>query len=111
MTGREFDDSKVSENYSTDEVVLDVQNLKLANAFSGVSFQLHKGEILGITGLLGSGRTELAETIFGYRIADGGQISMNGKPVKIRCVRNAIENKIGYVPEDRLSEGCFFPNR
>ncbi|HCM13819.1 MAG TPA: lipase [Lachnospiraceae bacterium] len=107
MTGREFDDLKTNINYSTSKVVLDVQKLQLNNIFKEISFQLHEGEILGITGLLGSGRTELAETIFGLRTADGGRIFMDGKSLKIRCVEDAIEHKIGYVPEDRLSEGLF----
>lgn len=107
MTGREFENAKPSGEYIRDEVVLEARGLSLENGFKDVSFQLRRGEILGITGLLGSGRTELAQAVFGYRTADEGEILMNGKPVRIRSVKDAIDNNIGYVPEDRLSEGLF----
>lgn len=107
MTGREFDSNSRPAPCTSEETVLEVKNLSLHNGFKDVSFKLRKGEILGITGLLGSGRTELVQAIFGYTPADEGEIYVNGQKAQIRCVRDAIRYKIGYVPEDRLTEGLF----
>ncbi len=107
MTGREFGDNLILQDCTSTEVVLETKHLGLKNAFKDVSFSIHKGEILGITGLLGSGRTELVQSIFGYRIADEGEIWIKGKKAEIHCVGDAVKNKIGYVPEDRLTEGLF----
>ena len=107
MTGREFSDQIFTPENISDKPVLELKNLTLEGAFSDISFSLRKGEILGITGLLDSGRTELALSMFGLRPADSGQILKDGTPVKITSPREAIDNKIGYVPEDRLSEGLF----
>ena len=107
MTGRSFE--KPQQKLLTDdkEDVLQVQNLCLKNGFQNISFSLKKGEILGITGLLGSGRTELVQSLFGYIPYDSGNVYVNGEKVVIKSVRDAIKNKIGYVPEDRLTEGLF----
>ena len=70
-----------------------------------VSFELKKGEILGVTGLLGSGRTELALALFGLEKIESGRIELKGKEVKISSPMAAQKAKIGYVPEDRLTEG------
>ena len=107
MTGREFDNAKFTPKNISEQPVLECKELSLSGSFRDVSFSLRGGEILGITGLLDSGRTELALAMFGIRPADGGQILVNGKPVKIDNPRTAIRNRIGYVPEDRLSEGLF----
>ena len=107
MTGREFDNAKFTPKNISEQPVLECKDLSLSGSFRDVSFSLRGGEILGITGLLDSGRTELALALFGVRPADGGQILVNGKPVKIDNPRTAIRNRIGYVPEDRLSEGLF----
>jgi len=72
-----------------------------------MSFDLRKGEILGITGLADSGRNELAMAIAGVRPATGGSIRLEGTEVKIRRPVDAIDHGIGYVPEDRLAEGLF----
>ena len=68
---------------------------------------MHEGEILGITGLLDSGRSELALSMFGAREIEDGQWYKNEKPIRLASVQDAIGQKIGYVPEDRLSEGLF----
>lgn len=107
MTGREFDDSARPIPLQSSETCLEVEGLSLQDGFDNISFSLKKGEILGITGLLGSGRTELAQTLFGYRKPDKGTIKIDGKPVSISSVQKAIELGIGYVPEDRLTEGLF----
>ena len=72
-----------------------------------MSFDLHKGEILCVAGLLGSGRTELAKALFGLEPADTGTIRIDGRQTRIRSVRDAMASKIAYVPEDRLTEGLF----
>lgn len=105
MTGRELeDDHFIPENISKDPV-LKVDKLSLKGKFEDVSFQLHKGEILGITGLLGSGRTELALSLFGLEHPEQGTITLRGEQVKIASPIQAQKLKIGYVPEDRLTEG------
>ncbi len=109
MTGREFENEKFKPSYQSEGNVLEVKNLSLSGAFEDISFGLRRGEILGITGLLDSGRTELALALFGIRRATGGQIFKDGKPVTIFSPRDAIANGIGFVPEDRLSEGLFLP--
>ena len=105
MTGRELtDDHFVPKNISKDPV-LEVKNLSAKGNYQNVSFELRKGEILGITGLLGSGRTELALSLFGLLKPDSGDILLNGKKVKISSPIVAQKLHIGYVPEDRLTEG------
>lgn len=108
MTGREVDESRVvSELDVAAPLALEVTNLSLAGAYRGISFGLHRGEILGVTGLLGSGRTEIAESLFGATPADHGEIRVAGKVVAIRTIQDAVAAGIGYVPEDRLSQGLF----
>jgi len=105
MTGRELcEDQFIAKNVSK-EPVLKVEKLSLKNKFENVSFELRKGEILGITGLLGSGRTELALSLFGLEHPNQGTITLNGKQVHISSPIMAQKLKIGYVPEDRLTEG------
>ena len=87
--------------------MLELKNLSREGAFSDISLSLRRGEILGITGLLDSGRSELALAMFGLLPAQSGQILKDGNPVRITNPRVAIANRIGYVPEDRLSEGLF----
>ena len=107
MTGREFDNTKFEPEKLSENTLLELRDLSLEGAFRNISFGLKGGEILGITGLLDSGRTELALAMFGIRRATGGKILRDGKEVKIDSPRAAIRNRIGYVPEDRLSEGLF----
>jgi simple sugar transport system ATP-binding protein len=111
MTGRQFEDQSYA--YTPHDPaappLLRVEGLGVAGGFAGVSFELHAGEILGITGLLGSGRTELALALFGIRPATTGSIRVDGEPARIASVEDAIRLGIGYVPEDRLSEGLFLP--
>lgn len=109
MTGREFQTRTFTAENLSDAPIMEVKNLSLEGHFSDVSFSLKGGEILGITGLLDSGRTELALALFGIKPATSGQILRDGKPVRIKSARDAIDSKIGFVPEDRLSEGLFLP--
>ncbi|MBE5846301.1 MAG: sugar ABC transporter ATP-binding protein [Lachnospiraceae bacterium] len=106
MTGHDVVETKYSPAQSNEEV-LRVENLGRKGAFSGVSFTLNKGDVLGITGLLGSGRGEIGEALFGLAPADEGEIYLNGKKIEIGSVNDAMKNEIGYVPEDRLTQGLF----
>lgn len=108
ITGREVREVRevTSPDYSG-EPLLKVEHLGLPGAFSDVSFTVHPGEILGISGLLGSGRTEIAEALFGVRPAKSGRVEVGGQPVKIRSIKDALRAGIGYLPEDRLSQGLF----
>lgn len=108
MTGREVSEERVvAELDPAAEVLLEIEGLGRAAAFSDVSFALRQGEILGLTGLLGSGRSEIAEAIFGVLPADRGIIRVAGRTRSIRSIADAIRAGIGYVPEDRLSQGLF----
>ena len=105
MTGRDYDESSTAPTGEPGEPVLEARGLGLKVALYDINFTLHKGEVLGITGLLGSGRTELALTLFGVFPADDGEILVGGKPVVLKGIGDAIDNGIAYVPEDRLTEG------
>lgn len=109
MTGRKIDKSAVSysEPGKKSSPLLKVENLKLSPYFSNVTFELKNNEVLGITGLLGSGRTELALSLFGALPAESGEIRMESKPVIINTIQDAMRRGIGYVPEDRIKEGLF----
>jgi ribose transport system ATP-binding protein len=87
------------------DVVLEVESLSSGTKLADVSFSVQKGEILGLAGLMGSGRTELLNTIFGVAKANTGTIKINGKLVKISSPREAIKNRIALIPEDRRSQG------
>jgi simple sugar transport system ATP-binding protein len=84
-----------------------VTNLGKEGAFEDVSFEVRSGEVVGVTGLLGSGRTELTLALFGLAPVDSGQIHVDGHEVLIHNVQDAIRAGIAYVPEDRLTEGVF----
>ncbi|MDO8108347.1 sugar ABC transporter ATP-binding protein [Isoptericola sp. b441] len=108
MTGREVSDERLVGEVPPDApVLLELDRLGRAGGFSDVSFALRAGEILGITGLLGSGRSEIAEAIFGIHPADSGTIRVAGTERRIRSIRDAVHAGIGYVPEDRLTQGLF----
>lgn len=108
MTGRDIQEEPFNYNARPNaKTVLEVKNLSLTNGFADCSFSLREGEILGITGLLGSGRTELAEAIFGYHVAESGEIFIDGKKVEICSVKDGIANGIGYVPPERNVQGLF----
>ncbi|MCF7927485.1 MAG: sugar ABC transporter ATP-binding protein [Spirochaetales bacterium] len=87
--------------------LLEVRNLQKSGQYEKISFTLRRGEILGITGLIGSGRTETALSLFGINPPDEGEIIIDGKPVVIHSTHDAIRHGIGYLPEDRLNQGLF----
>ena len=109
MTGREITESSYIYTPQENQTgsLMEVENLSNPGKFSNVSFELNSGEILGIAGLLGSGRTDLALALFGIQPATSGEIRINGKEVRIYSIQDAMNHKIGYVPEDRLTEGLF----
>ncbi len=106
MTGREIVDNLYIPEPSS-EVILEVKSLGREGAFKDVSFTLEKGDVLGITGLLGSGRGEIGDALFGIHPSEEGSIFLNGKPINIRSIQDATTHRIGYVPEDRLTQGLF----
>jgi len=106
MVGRELGASHPPRaNKPSDEVVLEVEGLS-GNSVSDISFKLHRGEILGIAGLVGAGRTETAELICGSKKIEKGSIKVFGKDVKIHTPADALKNKIGLIPEERKRDGC-----
>lgn len=108
MTGKEIDESRnVPQVDPEAPVILDVSGMTRAGAFDDVTFQLRAGEILGITGLLGSGRTEIAEGLFGILPHTSGTVKVDGRAVALRSIQDSVDAGIGYVPEDRLTQGLF----
>jgi ribose transport system ATP-binding protein len=87
------------------EVLLEVKNLRNGRSVQDVSFQLHKGEILGFFGMVGSGRTETAMTIFGVTPPESGEIIVGGRSVRIRTPLEAVGLRLGLVPENRIAQG------
>ena len=105
MVGRSLSMEYPPRTATPQEVVLSVKNIKRGSALKDISFQLRKGEILGIAGLVGAGRTELAEAIFGADPIDEGSIEIFGKRVNIRSTQQGKKNSIGMVTEDRKETG------
>ena len=108
MVGRELDNRFPKKSNSPGKVVLEVEGLsaKYAKA-KDITFSLRKGEILGVAGLDGSGRTELLETLFGLLTKSRGKIKVNGKPVSNGSPREAIKNKFALITEERRATGIF----
>ena len=109
MTGREIHDGHYhyQETASPRKSLLKVERLGRQGSFENIDFEIFPGEIVGITGLLGSGRTAFASALFGLKPAETGTFEVEGIPTTIRNVQDAIHHGIGYVPEDRLTEGLF----
>jgi ribose transport system ATP-binding protein len=105
MVGRKISDLFPKQEALIGEPVLEVRNLSRRGAFHDISFSLRKGEILGLFGLLGSGRTETARAIFGLDRVDGGEIYLDGQKVEISSPVEAIGRGLGLVPEDRKTLG------
>ena len=109
MVGRSIESLFPKTHVTIGETILEVRQLNHGRHVRDISFSLRKGEILGVAGLVGSGRTELALTIFGLTPASSGQILLDGKPVAIRSPIQARDLGIAYVPEDRGSQGLVKP--
>ncbi len=105
MVGRELKDLYVKTEVPIGQSVLEVQNFTKEGLFHDVNFYVKKGEILGIAGLMGAGRTEIAETIFGMRGGYSGKIIKDGKEIQIRSEADAIQNGIVLATEDRKKYG------
>lgn len=105
MVGRELGERFPTRNTKVGEVVFEVKDLKLENLFDKVNFQVRAGEIFGVAGLMGAGRTEIMETIFGYRKKSNGKIFLNGKELVIKHPVDAISAGLAFVTEDRKDKG------
>lgn len=106
MVGRSLEETFPERNSSIGEELFRVEDLS-GNGVAHINFNLHKGEILGFAGLVGAGRTELMQVIYGAAPISGGKIYMNGKPIDNRSPKDAIKNSIGLIPEDRKQKGAF----
>lgn len=105
MVGREVTEMFPKVDCPIGDTILKVEHLRAGRAVKDVSFELHRGEILGFAGLVGAGRTETVETIFGMRTKTGGKIYKDGKEIEIKSPEQAIKNKIGLLTEDRRGNG------
>jgi inositol transport system ATP-binding protein len=102
MVGRDLQNNLFTKlDAEIGEVALEVKNLTFKGKFENISFHVKKGEILGVAGLMGAGRSEVMETIFGLRKADSGEIFIHGKKVNIKSPKDAIKNKVAFITEDR----------
>ena len=109
MTGLDIDHDVVARDMSSAPPLLEVTGLGRRGEFADVSFTLRRGEVLGIVGLLGAGRTELALSLFGMNRVESGAILLEGKPLQLASNRDAVNAGIAYVSEDRLSLGVILP--
>ena len=111
MVGREIENIafRFSKNNSEkSKKILTIKNLSTKGKFEDINFEVHAGEVLGIAGLMGAGRTEIARAIFGLDKYDSGEIILKGNKINIKSPEDAIKNGIGYVSEDRKALG-FIP--
>lgn len=104
MVGRELDALYPTREPPTDTVVLRVDNLSVDGQFSGISVEVHAGEVVGLAGLVGAGRTEVARAIFGIDKPTGGGITIDGRRIKIHSPAEAMANGVAYLSEDRRGQ-------
>ena len=109
MVGRTLSDLFPKKDSDITDVVLKVDNLYKEGLFRDISFELHRGEILGLAGLVGARRTEVARAIFGVEPADGGAIQIEGDDVAIQYPKEAMALGVAYLPEDRQQHGLVLP--
>ena len=105
MIGREIGERYPQRNVSIGDRVLEVKNLTCPGVFEKVSFEVHAGEVLGVSGLMGAGRTEIMQAIFGNMPHVTGEIFLNGKQIENKTPKQAMKNGIGFITEDRKVEG------
>lgn len=105
MVGRELTNSYPERRIKPEEVIMEVKNLSKSGVLKDINFSLKKGEILGIAGLVGAGRTELVRAIYGADEIDSGDVILKGEELKILSPENSIEHGIGLLPEDRKKQG------
>ncbi|MEE9465776.1 MAG: ATP-binding cassette domain-containing protein, partial [Candidatus Neomarinimicrobiota bacterium] len=107
MVGRELGEMYPKKATPTDRSILQVSGLSSTNGIHNISFKLQQGEILGLAGLIGAGRTELARALFGIDPILSGEVWIDGKKARIRSVQDAMHLGMGYVSEDRKEQGLF----
>ena len=107
MVGRRLEDFYEHTKHSAGQVVLEVKNMSDGNRVKNANFQFRQGEVLGLAGLVGAGRTELARLIFGADKRKSGEVYLDGEKLQINQPKDAIRAGIGYVPEDRKLQGVF----
>jgi ribose transport system ATP-binding protein len=105
MIGRKLDLSRNASHHELGDVALEVRGLSCGKLFQDVDFEVRRGEVVGFYGLVGAGRTEIAETLFGLRDPSAGKILLDGEEVRIHSPVEAINRGIGLVPEDRKGQG------
>lgn len=105
MIGRKLDLSRNASHHELGDVALEVRGLSCGRHYQDVSFEVRRGEVVGFYGLVGAGRTEIAETLFGLRDPSSGTILLDGQEVEIDSPHDAIERGISLVPEDRKGQG------
>lgn len=110
MVGRTLNEFYVKDSTPSDETCLEVKNFTKAGLFEDVSFDVKKGEILGFSGMVGAGRTEVARAIFGVDKRDGGEIMLGGKKLSIKRPKDAIDAGIVLIPENRKEQGLVLVN-
>ena len=108
MVGREIKQHYPKEHNATDEVLLEVRDLASTSGVHGVSFSVHRGEVFGLGGVIGAGRTEIARALFGIDRVLAGEIFINREKVTIRTPKDAINAGLALVPENRKFDGLFF---
>lgn len=108
LVGRDVSHSFVKQETKIGDVVFEAKNFSRKGVFQDVSFQVHAGEIVGFSGLMGAGRSEIARAIFGIDRPDSGQLFMHGKEIRNTEPRKAIRNGLGMVTEDRLRMGAIY---
>lgn len=109
MVGRKVEIKSYANLEEKGPVALRVEKLSKKGNFKDISFELHSGEVIGITGLVGAGRSEMAQAIFGIHQPDSGKIYIDGKEVKISSPSDALEKGIAYIPESRQTQGLVLP--
>ena len=109
MVGRELKEQFPKIEVPIGEKLLELKNLTIQGQFENISFDVHAGEILGLVGLVGAGRTETMQALFGITKPESGEIFLKGKPVTFSKPADAIAAKIAYVTEDRKGEGLVLP--
>src|SRR5699024_5420243 len=105
MVGRELGERFPERTHAVGDVIFEVENLKRDGLFQDVSFNVKEREILGIAGLMGAGRSEVMEAIFGFQKKDGGTVKLLGKELHIKHPRDAVRAGIGFITEDRKAKG------
>lgn len=105
MVGRELDQMYPEKTAKIGETVLKVENISKEGYFKNISFEVKKGEILALTGLVGAGRTEVCQTIFGIMNPDSGRIVLEGQEVHVKTPVEAFQHGIGLLPENRQTQG------